>query len=85
MEIIGGQGVLQELPGGAAWHAAGVQNRPNAGVPLSAHQGTTALRDSAVNDPLFDLGFERAKDGYRWNHIPAGLRAPAEDGWLGTP
>ena len=49
---MGGQGVLKEFPGGSALLTAGVQNRPNAGVPLSAHQGTAPLCDSPINDKL---------------------------------
>ena len=52
MAIIGGQGVLKEFPGRSALLTTGVQNRPDAGVPLSAHQGTAPLRDPAVNDQL---------------------------------
>jgi len=32
--------------------AAGVQNRPDALVPLSAHHRATALRDTPINDQL---------------------------------
>ena len=52
MEIIGGQGVLKEFPGRSALLSAGVQNGPDAGVPLPAHRGAAALRDPAVDDQL---------------------------------
>ena len=40
------------MPGGAALLAAGVQHRPDAAVPLSAHQRTAALRDAPIDDQL---------------------------------
>jgi len=46
---MGGQSVLQETPGRAALFAAGVHDRPDAGVPLSAHQRAAALGDAAVD------------------------------------
>ena len=50
MGVVGGKGVLEELPGGAALLAAGAQDRPYSGVPLSAHEGPAALGDAAVDD-----------------------------------
>ena len=52
MEIIGGKGGLQEMPGGAALLAAGVQHRPDAAVPLSAPHRTAPLGDAPINDQL---------------------------------
>jgi len=43
---------LKESPGGSALLAAGAQNRPNACVPLSAHQGTAALCDPPIDNQL---------------------------------
>ena len=43
---------MKELPGGAALLAAGVQNGPDACVPLSAHQGTAPLCDPSIDDQL---------------------------------
>ena len=43
---------MKEFPGGSTLLAAGVQNRPNACIPLSAHRGTAAMRDPAVDDQL---------------------------------
>ena len=49
VEVMGRQGVLQELPNGAALFAAGVQDGPDAGVPLSARERTAALGDASVD------------------------------------
>lgn len=54
MEIIGGQGILEEFPGGAALLTAGVQNRTDTGISLSAHQRTVALCDPSIDDQLPD-------------------------------
>jgi len=52
LEIISGQGILEEFPCRSALLAAGVQNRPDAGVPLSAHQETAALCDPSIDDQI---------------------------------
>ena len=45
---------MKKFPSRSSLLTAGVQNRPDTSVPLSSHQGTTALRDPAVNDQLPD-------------------------------
>ncbi len=52
MEIVGGQSVLNELPAGPALFSAGSQHRPDASVPLPAHQGSAALGNSPINNSL---------------------------------
>lgn len=52
MEIVGQQSVLNELPAGPALLSAGSQHRPDASVPLSAHQGSAALGNSPINNSL---------------------------------
>jgi len=52
LEIIGGQSVLKELPAGPALLPAGSQHRPDASVPLPAHQGSAALGNPSVNNRL---------------------------------
>ena len=43
---------MKELPGGSALLSAGSQHRPDASVPLSAHQGAAALGNSPINNNL---------------------------------
>ena len=52
MEIVGRQSVLNELPAGPALLSAGSQHRPDASVPLPAHQGSAALGNSPINNSL---------------------------------
>lgn len=52
MEIVGRQSVLNELPAGPALFSAGSQHRPDASVPLPAHQGSAALGNSPINNSL---------------------------------
>jgi len=34
---------------------------------------------------LFELGFEMAKSGYKWNEVPPSLRKTGEAEWIWTP
>jgi hypothetical protein len=43
---------LKELPTGPALLSAGSQHRPDASVPLPAHQGSAALGNSPINNSL---------------------------------
>ena len=64
---MGRQGVLQELPGGAALFAAGAQNRPYPYVPLSAHPRAAAFGSPAVNHCGADAslsGIVRRRNGW---------------------
>jgi len=43
---------VKELPAGPALLSAGSQRRPDASAPLPAHQGSTALGNSPINNSL---------------------------------
>ena len=57
MEVVSRQGALKELPGGTVLLSAGVENRPDACVPLSAHWRPAALGDAAVDYRSADASF----------------------------
>jgi predicted patatin/cPLA2 family phospholipase len=54
-------------------------------IPTGYESHAREMFDPVEMKRLFDLGYEMAKSGYKWNKAPPGLRGAGEAEWIWTP